>query len=161
MLLCFKEDMITNQQRKYHLAMAGEYLVAAQLQRLQISSSVTYGNAKSADVIALNPLTEKAKVVEVKTSAKGRWPVGSRVPEPSQKFWVFVNLPENIDDQPEFFILTQEQLHGILKPEEDAYFQRYFEKHGVEYGNKPGVARLTYKQAQPFKNKWSTIIETL
>lgn len=138
--------------------MAGEYLVAAQLQRLCLSSSVTYGNAKSADIIAFDPETEKAFVIEVKTSSKRRWPIGSCVPPPSNKIWVFVSLTESITEQPEFFILTQAQLHEILFEEEQAYRERYFAKHGYEYGNRPSVARLLYKQARPFQNCWDTII---
>ena len=148
---------ISNQQRKYHLSMAGEYLVAAQLHRLQIVSSVTYGNAKSADVIAFDPVSERAIVVEVKTSSKGVWPIGSRVPPPSSKLWVFVNLSDSIEEQPEFFIFTQEELHTLLKPGEESYFRRYFEKHGKEYADRPGVAKLKREQALVCRNNWSTI----
>ncbi|WP_221177982.1 hypothetical protein [Salinisphaera orenii] len=150
---------ISKQQRKYHLAMAGEYLVAAQLQRLCLSSSVTYGNAKSADIIALDPESEKALVIEVKTSSKGRWPIGSRVPAPSKKIWVFVSLGEDIDTHAEFFVLTQSQLHKTLAAEETAYRERYRIKHGYEYGDRPSVARLLYKQAQPFRSCWQTIVD--
>ena len=149
---------ISNQRQKYHLAMAGEYLVAAQLQRIHLTSSVTYGNAKSADIVAFDPQSEKALVVEVKTSSKGRWPVGSRVPPPSSKIWVFVSLSEDVDTPPEFFVLTQSQLHHALAEEERAYFERFKIKHGYEFGDRAGVARLLYKQALPFRNSWHTII---
>lgn len=93
-------------EERCHLAMAGEYLVAGQLERLHLTSSITYGNAKSADVIAVNLDSEKLAVIEVKTSSRGRWPIGSKVPESSDKIWVFVHIPEKIEDSPEFYILT-------------------------------------------------------
>jgi hypothetical protein len=60
--------MPTNQPEKYHLAMAGEYFVAAQLQRLGVSASVTYGNAKRADVVAFSESSDRVVEVEVKTT---------------------------------------------------------------------------------------------
>ena len=53
---------------KYHLAMAGEYFVAAQLQRLGLMASITYGNAKRADVIAFSESSDRVVVVEVRTT---------------------------------------------------------------------------------------------
>lgn len=141
--------------------MAGEYLVAAQLQRLKIFSSVTYGNAKSADVIAFHPEYEKVVVIEVKTSSKGRWPIGGRVPRPSNKIWVFVHLPEKIEQCPEFYILTQKQIYDELIPNEIEYLKRYKEKHGTEYGNKPGVASMRKKVAEKYKDNWAVILNAL
>lgn len=152
---------MTKQKQKYHLAMAGEYYVAAQLNRLNLNASVTYGNAKSADVIVFDSDSEKAMVIEVKTSSKGRWPIGSRVPNPSKKIWVFVNMPMDEKLNPDFYIMTQAQIHDELKPGEDAYFVRYKEKHGKEYGDKPGVASMSEKVAMKYINQWSTIRESL
>lgn len=56
------------QEEKYHLSMAGEFFVAAQLQRLGVSASVTYGNAKSADVVAFAKDKDIAVIIEVKSS---------------------------------------------------------------------------------------------
>lgn len=118
---------MSSQSEKYHTSLAGEFFVAAQLQRLGISASITYGNAKGADVIAISPTTGKAITIEVKTSKKGRWPVGNRVPLPSKSPWVFVHLPENPEEHPEFYILLQEELHAVLAPSEQSYMERYKE----------------------------------
>ena len=143
------------------MSMAGEYLVAAQLQRYEIASSVTYGNAKSADVIAFYPDLERVAIIEVKTSSRGQWIIGNRVPEPSDRLWVFVHLPENPVEPPEFFILTQAEIHKELKPGEEAYMKRYKEKHGEEYGNRRGVTTMKKKQALKYKDRWETIINAL
>ena len=149
------------QADKYHLAMSGEYFVAAQLQRLGISASVTYGNAKSADVIAFTGSSDRVVVVEVKTTRQPQWVVGGRVPAKSEKRWVFVHLPENSEEPPRFFVLTQSQLHAILAPLEAEYFRRYKEKHGVEYGEKPGVVNVSRKLLAAYENNWEAIIGQL
>lgn len=141
--------------------MAGEFFVAAQLQRLGISASVTYGNAKSADVIAFIDNSDKAVVVEVKTTRQPRWVVGGRVPEKSSKPWVFVYLSDENNEPPRFFVLTQTQMHEILMPLEKEYFRKYKEKHGIEYGDKPGVVNLTRKSISIYENKWETILNQL
>lgn len=152
---------MASQADKYNKAMAGEFFVAAQLQRLGAAASVTYGNAKRADVIAIGKESGKAVLVEVKTSSAGRWPVGRVVPPPSQQPWVFVHLPEKSTEPPEFFILTQAELHAALAPKEQAYLERYKQRHGEEYGDKPGVAAANRKDLEPFINEWETIMALL
>lgn len=149
------------QSEKYHLAMAGEYFVAAQLQRLQVAASVTYGNAKSADVVAFTNNSDRVAVIEVKTTRQPQWVVGSRVPAQSQKPWVFVYLPEQSEEPPRFFVLTQTQLHEILTPLEAEYERRYKEKHGVEYGDKPGVVNISRKLLENYENNWQAIVDQL
>lgn len=150
---------MTTQKEKYHLAMSGEYFVAAQLQRLHVGASLTYGNAKSADVVAFAEGSDRSVVIEVKTTKQPRWVVGGRVPAPSKKPWVFVHLPEDNSDAPRFYVLTQEELHEILAPIDAEYDRKYKEKHGVEYGDKAGVVNVTRKQLEPFQNKWEAILK--
>jgi hypothetical protein len=114
---------MSSQTEKYHLAMSGEYFVAAQIQRLGVSASVTYGNAKSADVIAFTGSSDRVVAVEVKTTRQRQWVVGAHIPAKSEKPWVFVHLPENSEEPPRFFVLTQSQLHAILAPQEAEYYR--------------------------------------
>jgi hypothetical protein len=146
---------------KYNLAMAGEFFVAAQLLRLGVSASVTYGNAKRADVVVINKASGKAVLIEVKCSSSGRWPVGSRVPQPSPQPWVFVHLPKDTTEAPEYFIVTQTQLHSALLPVEQAYMAKFKAKHGVEYGDKPGVAAASRTDLASYKDAWPTILDSL
>jgi hypothetical protein len=154
---------MTTQAEKYHASMAGEFFVAAQLQRLQVYASVTYGNAKNADVIAFSHGTGKAVVVEVKASTKGRWRVGSRPPAPSEQPWVFVHLPSKLDESPEFFVMTQKDIHDLLDPINKEFLEKYKKKHGVDYGDKPGFAAMTKKLAlqNDFKDNWNAILNVL
>lgn len=156
--------MTTKQAQKYHKSLAGEFFVAAQLQRLGIHATVTYGNAKGADVLAVSSHTEaasKALVIEVKTSDTGRWPVGNRVPAPSGKVWVFVDLPPDTNTPPSYYVMTQAELHATLKPEEDRYLANFKAKHGRDYGDKPGVATMKRPLAIPFMDQWDKVKRAL
>ncbi len=141
--------------------MTGEYLVAAQLHRLNILGTITYGNSKKADVIAFSERTNFYISIEVKSSSKGKWHIGNCVPEPSDKLWIFVHIPYKIEDAPEFFVMTQEDIHRELKDSENQYLERYRLKHGNEYGNKPGFASMKIEIARKYCNQWSKIISRL
>jgi hypothetical protein len=153
---------MTKQAERYRLAITGEFFVAAQLQRLGISATVTYGNAKRADIVAVNRETGRAVTIEVKSTNKNRWPVGNRVPLPSQQPWVFVHIPDNMANSPEFFVILQNELHQILAPIEAEYWAKYKVKHGRAYGdNTPGVAAAKLNQLLPFKDNWAVILTLL
>jgi hypothetical protein len=152
---------MTTQAQKYHLSLAGEFFVAAELQRRGVAAAVTYGNAKSADVVAFSASGEKAVVVEVKCTSQLRWVVGVALPPASDKPWVFVYLPTDQTQAPRYYLLTQLELRSILEPVDVEYRQKYKAKHGEEYGDRPGVHNLTCKQAEPFLNAWGKIIDQL
>lgn len=154
------EPVLSKQEQKYHLSLSGEFSVAAQLQRQCVSAAVTYGNAKNADVVAFSN-SDRAVVIEVKSTSQDRWVVGSKLPLPSLKPWVFVYMPIDPKLPPKYYVFLQSELHDVLDPGEKAYYRKFKEKNGVEYGNRPGVVNLTRKQAEPFENKWEKIIDQL
>lgn len=61
---------MNKQAQKYHSSLAGEFFVAAELQRQGIAAAVTYGNAKNADVVAFSISGDKAVVIEVKSTSQ-------------------------------------------------------------------------------------------
>lgn len=152
---------MSNQAQKYHLSLADEFYVAAELQRRGISAAVTYGNAKSADVVAFSTTGENVVVIEVKSTSQTKWVVGGKVPCPTTKPWVFVHMPLEPTVPPSFFIVLQSGLHDILAPIGIEYRRKFKEKHGVEYGDRPRVENLTKQQAAPFKDAWSKIVDQL
>lgn len=152
---------ISKQAQRYHLALAGEFFVAAELQRRGVAAAVTYGNAKSADVVAFSASGERAVVVEVKSTSRPKWVVGGAIPPASDKPWVFVYLPSDQTQSPCYFILTQSDLRSILEPIEAEYYRKFKEKHGFEYGDRPDVVNLTRNQAEPFLNAWGKIVDQL
>ena len=149
---------MSKQSEKYHLSLAGEFFIAAELQRRGVSAAVTYGNAKKADVVAFPDSGDKVVVVEVKTTTQKQWVVGNRTPEKSDKIWVFVHIPNEARQSPTYFVLTQTEIHNILIPIEKEYLRKYREKHGEDYGNRTGVCNLTLKQAEKHRDAWHKIL---
>jgi hypothetical protein len=151
---------VSRQEAKYHLSLAGEFYVAAELQRRGIAATVTYGNAKKADVLAFSG-GNIAVAIEVKSTPSSRWVVGGAVPPPSPAPWVFVHVPPEATKPPAFFVLTQAELFEILHPLDLAYRRNYLAKHKEEYGDRRGVVNLSAKQAEPFRDHWTTIVDRL
>jgi hypothetical protein len=152
---------MSRQIEKYLQSMAGEFFVAAQLQRLGINASVTYGNAKRADIVIFSNDYSKCSPIEVKTTRKDKWAIGCPIPMPSSQPWVFVYLPAELESPPEYFVLSQEELHLLMLPIQNEYFSKYEERHGVPYGDKPGNFSLPKILAVPYKNNWSTILRLI
>jgi len=150
-------DRMSRQKRKYNLGMCGEYYVAAELNRRGIDASVTYGNAKKADVIATSEDGEKAVTIEVKTTSQPKWVVGGYVPEPSDKIWAFVYVPQDGTASPSFYVLTQGEIHSILEPVDKESRRKFKEKNGIEYGDKPGVCSLERAQIPKHEASWEKI----
>lgn len=148
------------QAEKYHLSLAGEFYVAAELQRRCIAAAVTYGNAKKADVVAISS-GSYAVAIEVKSTPGPRWVVGGSVPQPSTAPWVFVHIPPTATEAPTFYVLSQAQLYDILHPVDVAFRTNFLAKHNEEYGDRRGVVTLSREQAAPFKDQWATIIDLL
>jgi hypothetical protein len=86
----------SRQDEKYFLNMAGEFLVAGELFRQHLHASVTYGNAKGADVVAWIRRSSPI-IIEVKTTGNDCWVVGNRAPEPSDDIWILVPLHRGND----------------------------------------------------------------
>jgi len=152
---------MSKQSDKYHLSLAGEYFVAAELQRRNVSAAVTYGNAKKADVVAFNDAGDKVTVIEVKTTGQRQWVLGGRTPEPSDKIWVLVHVPEDASQSPSYYVLTQTEIHDVLAPLDAVYRRKYLAKHGVEYGDRTGVCNFSLKQAEDHRDAWHKIVERL
>jgi hypothetical protein len=145
-----------NQKRKYMLSLSGEFLVAGELLRRNISAAVTYGNAKKADVVAVSGNT--ASSIEVKTTQKTKWVIGARVPELDDSIWILVYLPSDEREPAEFYISTSFELNAILKPREDAWLKKSREKHGRPMR---GVYLVHRDEIKNHKGAWQKLITKL
>ena len=114
----FSNAIRGSQKQKYFLNIAGEFFVAAELNRRGICASVTYGAAKNADVLVFDPETQQTAVIEVKTTAapNSRWLTGAHSLDQNNirphLFWVLTLLPaENeVSDAPRYFVLSSHEL---------------------------------------------------
>lgn len=116
---------MSKQSRKHTIGLAGEFLVAGELLRRGIMAAVTYGNAKKADVIAINGAT--AVSLEVKSTSQSKWVLGGELPADNSNIWVLVHLPENEIESPEYFVLISAELRKLLLSQHEAYNIKYRE----------------------------------
>ena len=167
----FSNGIRGSQQQKYALNLAGEFYVAAELNRRGIFASVTYGAAKNADVLAFNQQSRKTAVIEVKTtaSANKKWITGQHSIDKSsinsQLFWVLVLVPgiEDADASPRFFVFTSKELVGKVSESHAAYRAKYQEKHGTQFQDSGGIYSLSITEAEAMQaeGQWSKLYDWL
>ena len=159
--------------------LAGEFLVAAELNRRHILCSVTYGASKSADVFAFSDDPGRVVRIEVKTTDKMRggkahWLIGKRGMEAgsTKQIWVFVLLPNPLDEPPDddrelarhtprFFVLTGPEVQKVAKKDHEEYSRKYQKKHGKPYPVEKGVPQIRLDRIQEHEAAWDKIKETM
>jgi len=164
----------TTQEQKSLLGMAGEFLVAAELNRRGIHAAVTYGSSKSADVYAFQMDANRSARIEVKSTPSGskKWLVGHKATLPENwrpnVFYVLVLLPPPaVRDSaktnevrglhaPRFFVLTSAELGHLLLEEHTRYLEGYRLRHKKEFAAK-GVPQLPIKLAEIHEDRWEKI----
>ncbi len=121
--------------------MAGEFLVVGQLFKRELQASVTFGNAKSIDIFAYNPRTERTFLVSVKTLRKRNCfflNINALSPEHTYIF-VILNSPDTPED---FFIVPGKDIVA----DKEHFFgasAHHNSHHAVNYG-----------PLKPYLNKW-------
>ena len=163
----FSNGVRGSQQQKYSLNLAGEFYIAAELNRRGIFASVTYGAAKNADVLAFDQQSRKTAVIEVKTTAQPnkKWLTGQHSIDKSridaQLFWVLVLMPSQQDAHaaPRFFVFTSQELVEKVSENHDAHRGRYQENHSVPFQDSKGVYSLSLEEAETMQaeGQWSKI----
>lgn len=133
---------MSKSSQKLTTGLAGEFLVTGELLRRGIMATVTYGNAKKADVIAINGT--KAASLEVKSTSQTKWVLGSKLPAEDSNLWILVYLPEIETISPEYFVLTSTELRNLVLPQHETFNNRYRERHGKEFSGR-GVVSVERK----------------
>ncbi len=92
---------------------AGEYYVAAELSRRGCLAAITLRNSDGVDILASNESGEKTFSIQVKTTQnKRKWILGEKVEndKADNKFYVFVNIQNDLNSLPEYFIVKAKDL---------------------------------------------------
>jgi hypothetical protein len=159
---------------KYHLSLAGEYRVASEFLKRGLNATVTFGNAKSADVVAYGP-NRKAVVIEVKTSQQKNFVTGfyNKYATPEDEhpdFWVLVqtNADATHGFTERFFILSHSELSIIQAERNRAYLirrgdvkedeQLSWEDH-YRFSQK-GVDNVLLADVEEYEDRWDRIVDT-
>lgn len=148
---------------KNNLALAGEYRVASELLRRGLHASVTFGNAKAADIFAIG-LNRKAAQIEVKTSQQANRVVTGFFqknwddPHDRPDFWVLCAFTEKHGTTSEsFFVLTHEEM-------EAAQAERNWPGATLTDGDRSsrargGVDNVLLLPLSHHENRWDKIVD--
>lgn len=167
----FSQGVRSTQKDKYFLNLAGEFFVAAELNRRGVYAAVTYGAAKNADVIAIDQQTNQTAVLEVKTTAfpNRKWLTGQNSLNTAAAhphlFWVLVLLPaqEQASAAPRYFVLTSGELTQKVSKYAQEYSARYETRHSTPFDQMKGVYSLTLQDAEEMQceDRWDKIVQWL
>jgi hypothetical protein len=151
-----------SQEEKSFINLAGEFLVAGELNRRRLAASITYGPSKSADIYVFSRTGDKLAKVEVKATEKSQWPVGHRaMSDENEKigiFWVLVRLPIDANLVPEYHVFTGEEITKLTRHHYKEYMDGYKLKHGHDYDvSKGDVPNLKYTQVSTYRGGWHKI----
>jgi hypothetical protein len=147
---------------KYHLNLAGEYRVCSELLKRDIFATVSYGNMKGCDVIAVGP-NRRAAVIEVKASQGLRFVTGyfQKYKTKAQirpVFWTLYSVRRTTGSFEErFFILTDEELRR-------AQSKRNFGAQRLSYAEcarrcAKGVDNVRVDDVAEHEDAWDKIVE--
>ena len=152
------------QEDKHFLNLAGEFLVAGELNRRSVYCSVTYGFSKQADIIAFANDRRRTVWIEVKTTSKVEFIVGPKALDTtlisSDVFWVLVYVPEDKAKSPQYFVLTSAELCKRASAKFKQYNDGYRQRHGHDY-DKPGVHKLALEDVSDCESCWDVLINEL
>lgn len=129
--------------------LAGELFVAAELLKRGLQTSVTFGNAKSIDLIAYNPKTERTFTVQVKaTRKKNVFPIShEKIGRNHIYVFVILNKP---GEQVEYFVVP-----GNVLATEPLRFTHWFTDEKF-----PGIGWRTLKD-EGFSEAWHVFEDAL
>ena len=167
----FSSGVRGSRQQKYFLNIAGEFYVAAELNRRGIFASVTYGAARNANVLAFDQASRQTAVIEVKTTAlpNKKWITGqhsiSLDSNHPQSFWVLVLLPddENTQGRPRFFIFTSQELRDKVSENHRGYSERHQASRVTAFQDSRRDTSLLLEEAEAMQaeEQWSKISDWL
>ena len=87
------------------IASAGQYFVCAELSRRGAIASLTLGNTQGIDVLAASKDSKRSAFIQVKTTGRTSWILGTRdtLPSDDNTFYIFVRLRGT--ELPEYYIV--------------------------------------------------------
>lgn len=147
---------------KYHLNLAGEYRICAELLKRGIFATVTFGNMKGADVVAVGP-NHRAAIIEVKASQTTRFVTGfyqkyKTIDKEHPTFWVLYSVKSVEKSYTErFFVLTHDEMA-------EAQAQRNHPGEDLPYEERArrvakGVDNVLAKDIETHEDAWNKIVQ--
>ena len=147
---------------KYHLNLAGEYRICAELLKRDIFATVTFGNMKGCDVVAVGP-NRRAAVIEVKTSQSARfvtrfYQTYKTIDQEHPTFWVLYSIRSNTDGFEErFFVLTHDEMAQAQAERNHPGISLSYEETAHRVSK--GVDNVLAKHVEEHEGAWEKIVQ--
>ena len=115
-------------KKNNRVGIAGEYFVAAELNRRGATAVTLTTNMPEVDVVATDPSRSRTIYIQVKTKMTGRtkrtgkptgnwhsrtWE-GNKSPKP-EHFWAFVSIPQSRQEPPSYWIVSDDWMREDIK----------------------------------------------
>jgi len=148
---------------KYHLNLAGEYRVCAELLKRGIFATVTFGNMKGVDIVAVGP-NRRAAIVEVKTSQSPRFVTSfyQKYETPDKEhptFWVlYMIAPRDAAFDERFFVLTHDEMAQAQGERNCPGENLSYEENARRYPRGKGVDNVLLKNVESYEDDWEKIV---
>ena len=144
-------------RRSHQTQWAGQFGVAHELVRRGYLVTFTTGNARDDDLLCLSPSGDAFSVQVKSLSSKTFFPCQGNLLEPNRtRFFVFVVVPPDYSEPPEYFVLTNEQFIRLDK-EQKQYVVELEEKLGKRRNNRwPGI-KYSILARHNFRTAWDSL----
>ena len=133
-------------------ARAGEYYVAAELNRRGFDTVTFTGNMPDMDVVAITP-DKQARYIQVKAQSGYGWLVNInerlKAARPDM-FWVLAYVPTN-EDAPRFWLIPDAEMRAIIQ-------RQYKERpHEFQEGNAKNMCRIKTREIEGRPTGWDLL----
>ena len=148
-----EDNKRAEQKRAATVELSGQCLVLGELLRREWPAFISYGEGKEFDVI----IKTKAGLFSpcIKTTRDSEWSINTE----NRNYLIFVRLPRNYGDSPEYFILRPSELLNALKTRIDLETERRKSKKTSSlFGSfvwQPPTVLL--EEVAPFRNSWDSL----
>lgn len=150
-------------ERNQQTARAGEYYVAAELNRRGAYAVTFAGNMPKIDILASDVKQNRTVSIQVKTRQTGTWQCSITDGEKCERkdnetvFWIFVDLSKG-KNPPDFYVVPDWWIRNDIYETHNAYLKKRFGKTAITLDSKHHA--VDHRRLEQWKDGWN-ILEIL
>ena len=132
-------------------------MVAGELCRRGMVATTLAANAPDVDILAMSNDGERVFQIQVKAKTTGDWrtsEVGKRKEARSGWFWVLVDLTQDPDARPIYYVVPDAEMLRTISIEREAYLRRNKGKPGWKPTSRHSIR---VSGIQEFKERWDLL----
>ncbi|HYA13232.1 MAG TPA: hypothetical protein VEF33_02725 [Syntrophales bacterium] len=151
---------MTKGGRNQQTARAGEYYVAAELNRRGAYAVTFAGNMPKTDILASDCNQNRTVSIQVKSRRTGTWQCSIKdggkcaMKDNETAFWIFVDLSKG-KDPPDYYIVPDCWIRNNIYETRSAYLKKRFGKRAVTLDS-PHHA-IDHRRLVQWKNRWDIL----